>query len=106
MIWESLREKLTIRSIIFPSKPSLYPTVTECLLGDADLNNDVDIIDVTMIRRYDCKLSQMSDKALMSSDVDFDGSVNIIDATWIQRRILNMKAAESIGETVLFNISD
>lgn len=94
-------DNLPIKAFLIPAR-----TVTECLLGDADLNNNVDIIVVTMIRRYDFKLSQMSDKALMSSDVDFDGSVNIIDATWIQRRILNMKAPESIGETVLFNISD
>lgn len=60
-------DNLPIKAFLIPAR-----TVTECLLGDSDLNNDVDII----------------------------------DATWIQRRILNMKAPESIGETVLFNISD
>ena len=68
------------------------------LLGDADLNGEVEITDATTIQRYDVKMIGLSDEALTLADVDKDGDVCIIDATWIQRWDLNMKAPAGIGK--------
>lgn len=68
------------------------------LLGDADLDGEVNITDVTTIRRYDTKMLELSDAALKLADVDGDGEVTIIDATFIQRWLANLPAPDGIGE--------
>ena len=70
------------------------------LLGDANLDGDVDITDATTIQRYDVKMIGLSETALRLADVDGDNEVSIIDATWIQRWELKMKAPEGIGEPI------
>ena len=75
-------------------------TVIEPLLGDANLDGDVDILDATTIRRYDISLIDLSDTALTLSDVDGDGSVCIIDATWVRRWELGLYAPEGIGKHI------
>ena len=68
------------------------------LLGDVDLDNDVTIVDATMIQRYESRMIELSDQQLLTADVDGDGEVTVIDATWIQRWELNIKAPEGIGK--------
>ena len=75
-------------------------TVKTGLLGDADLNGEVDITDATTIRRYDALMIEFSEAALTLGDVDKDGEVCIIDATWIQRWDIQMNAPEGIGEPI------
>ena len=70
------------------------------LLGDANLDGEVDITDATTIQRYDVKMIELPDAALQLADVDQDGDVCIIDATWIQRWELNIKAPKGIGEPI------
>ena len=70
----------------------------ENLLGDANLDGEVDITDATTVQRYDVRMIELSDKAKQLADVDRDGDVCIIDATWIQRWDLKMKAPAGIGE--------
>lgn len=62
------------------------------MLGDADLNGEVTVVDATFIQRYDIKMFELSDKQLLTADVDGDDDVNVLDATWIQRWDLKMKA--------------
>lgn len=75
-------------------------TVIEALLGDANLDGDVDVTDATAIQRYDAEMIRLSDAALTLADVDRDGEVTIIDATWIQRYAAGMKAPDHIGEPI------
>ena len=70
------------------------------LLGDANLDGEVDITDATTIQRYDVKMIGLSDEALRPADVDRDGDVCVIDATWLQRWDLKMRAPEGIGEPI------
>lgn len=70
------------------------------LLGDANLDGEVDITDATWIQRYDAKMISLSDKAKQLADVDRDGEVCVLDATWIQRYVILMKAPEGIGKPV------
>ena len=76
-----------------------YSPVT-ILLGDADLNDDVDVIDATWIQRYEASIVDFSEDQLLASDVDKSGDVDVIDATWIQRWIISLPAPEGIGEPI------
>ena len=75
-------------------------TVKTGLLGDANLDGEVDITDATTVQRYDVKMIELSEAALTLGDVDKDGDVCIIDATWLQRWDLKMKAPKGIGEPI------
>ena len=75
-------------------------TVKTGLLGDANLDGEVDITDATTVQRYDVKMIELGDAALTLGDVDKDGDVCIIDATWLQRWDLKMKAPKGIGEPI------
>lgn len=71
------------------------------LLGDANLDGEVDITDATTIQRFDVKLTALNDTAMKLADVDHDGEVTIIDAAWIQRYDAHLKAPEGVGKPLL-----
>ena len=55
------------------------------VLGDVNLNGEVDILDATHIQRYLVDLEKFTDRQIALADSDRDGSVSILDATRIQR---------------------
>lgn len=82
-----------------PPAPTQAPTdssVPSVLYGDADADDDVTSIDVTVIQRYLAGiLSTLNER---NADVDGDGDVTMIDATLIQRYlvgVINKFPAES-----------
>lgn len=54
------------------------------LLGDADLDGRLSIIDATTIQRYLAELDKFTTAQMNCSDVDGDGLISIFDATKIQ----------------------
>ncbi len=85
----------------YPIKAILVPASvhdTAGILGDVNLDHDVDITDATWIQRCDAKMLSLSAAALPLADVDRDGDVCIIDATWIQRFLNGLAAPKDIGE--------
>ena len=73
---------------------------------NSDLDDDVTAADATLIRRFDCGMTDLSYTAAAASDADNDGDVTVIDATWIQRWELKMNAPEAIGETFVIRAGD
>ncbi len=69
------------------------------LLGDADGDGEVSILDATAIQRKDVLLSvaYFDDVA---ADVDGDGEVTILDATFIQRFLAGLPCPAGIGEAI------
>ena len=69
------------------------------LLGDADGDGEVSILDATAIQRKDVLLSvaYFDDVA---ADVDGDGDVTILDATFIQRFLAGLPCPAGIGEAI------
>jgi len=61
------------------------------LVGDANANGEIEIIDVTVISRYIAGFS-VSVIDLDAADSDTDGSLSIIDATIIQRYLAEIDA--------------
>ena len=72
-------------------------TAPTALLGDADGDGKLTILDATAIQRRLASLSVASynEKA---ADADEDGKVMILDATAIQRRLASLPTHEGIGE--------
>ena len=68
------------------------------ILGDADADGEVTIIDATLIMRYDAKMTVDPSFRTRNVDVDNDGEVDVIDATWIRRWLANTPVPYPIGE--------
>ena len=68
------------------------------LFGDVDNDEDVNIIDVTMIQRFDAHIIPLDEMAQYRGDVDADGDLTIIDATLIQRYLVNIITEFPAGE--------
>ncbi|MBQ3284922.1 MAG: dockerin type I repeat-containing protein [Ruminococcus sp.] len=59
--------------------------ITRNIKGDADGNGECDIIDATVIQRYNASIISAYDFYKPLGDVDGDSDVTVIDATLIQR---------------------
>ena len=87
----------------FPIKAFLVPDEIrglDNLLGDADCDNLVSIMDVTAIQRDLAKLGELTETGLLLADVDQENGLSIIDATWIQRYLASLSCPEGIGKPV------
>lgn len=83
--------------------PKLVPAVTG-LLGDANGDGEVDIVDVTIIQRFDADIKLPAsvdvDKMMILGDVNKDGDVNVLDATILQRWLVGLEQTRGIGADV------
>lgn len=61
------------------------PQVT--LLGDANLDGQVNIVDATLIQKHSIGLIELTDVPLLNADYDQNGVINVTDATAIQKAI-------------------
>ena len=74
-----------------PTEPSVEPTepvdppTPDFLLGDADQDGEVSVMDATTIQRYKAEKIVLEAIALLAADTDKDGEVSVMDATRIQR---------------------
>ena len=69
------------------------------VIGDADGSGEVEIVDATIVQRYDANIKTPFNEAqLMRANVDGD-ELSIIDVTFIQRYLVNMNNPYMIGET-------
>ena len=69
------------------------------LLGDADGDGEVTILDVTAIQRFLVNLPNASFNEA-AADTDGDGEVTILDATYIQRWLASLPVDFAIGEPI------
>ena len=70
------------------------------LLGDADLDGEVNIIDVTWIQREAAEMETEKPIVFIAADVDGDGEIAIPDATHIQRYEADMPVVLRIGKPI------
>ena len=85
----------------FSIKAYVVPTGEEepLILGDADGDGKVTVLDATVIQRH---LAEMSTESYVeeASDADGDGEVTILDATAIQRFLAELPTNEDIGKPI------
>ena len=70
------------------------------LLGDADGDGMIMIVDCTFIQRDIAGLAEIKAVNRVASDVDSDGEICILDATAIQRYLAEMEENYPIGEYI------
>ena len=83
----------------------LFPCVSlaeerTVLLGDADGDGMIMIVDCTLIQRDIAGLAEIKADNRIASDVDSDGEICILDATAIQRYLAEMEENYPIGEYI------
>ncbi len=66
-------------------------TTPSGLLGDADVNGQVNINDVLAIMRHALQITFLSDEGLLLADVNGSGSVDINDAVTLLRQVLGIR---------------
>ena len=70
------------------------------ILGDADSDDEVSILDATWIQRALVGITVTSDFNEAAADVDGDGDMTILDVTLIQRYLVGIDVPYAIGEPV------
>ncbi|MCH5300787.1 MAG: alpha-amylase [Ruminococcus sp.] len=60
------------------------------LIGDVDLDNDINVKDATLIQLYAANLNTLDETQLIAADVDNSGNVDVKDATYIQLYCANL----------------
>ena len=70
------------------------------LLGDANEDGIINVMDATTVQKYLAGLSSLSDTGMYLADVDSNGIVNIMDATTIQKYLAGLETGYQIGELV------
>lgn len=68
---------------------------TGMILGDANLDGEVNIKDATEIQKYLVSLVSFSDDAKLCADAQADNTINIKDATEIQKYIASLLPADT-----------
>ena len=94
MHWDTAEPVLSC-SVILAVMPDEY----DYLLGDADGDGEITIMDATIIQRYLADFPVgVSSNVLMQGDVDEDDDLTIADASFIQRRLADIRIPYDIGK--------
>lgn len=72
-------------------------------LGDADLNDTVNIKDATLVQKHVAMIENLKDYALITADADEDSDITVKDATLIQKFVANLPVNHPVGEIITFN---
>ena len=79
--------------------PFVSADLASHMLGDADGDGKITVMDVTAIQRYLSMLDPyMDETTLMQGDVDRNGRLDVFDATYILRYLAGMETDYPIGQ--------
>lgn len=80
------------------------PTVV--ILGDADQNDEVSILDVTAIQKHLALIASLSELGVQAADVDASGEITIMDATFIQKYLAGIEIPYAVGKPIGTKVVD
>ena len=63
---------------------------TNTIMGDADTDNSLNIVDATLIQLYIARIHPLNGTQIASSDVNFDGEINVLDPVEIQMELAHL----------------
>ncbi len=69
-------------------------------VGDADMNDNVNVRDATRIQKFAADLITLSDAEKVLADVNFDGAINVKDATIIRKVIADIAVDAPVGQLI------
>ena len=82
-------------AVVYNPEPAV-----DVLVGDTNLNEEVEIDDATLIQRCEAKMITLTETEQFAADVDFDDKVTVMDATAVQWYLAQMSYKGShVGET-------
>lgn len=100
-------ERVTVRCVpdsyahIFAEENSIsYEFIPSYLLGDADSDNGISIMDVTYIQRWLAQVWIPSAIDEQAADADANGTIEITDATYIQRYLAEIEIPYPVGSLI------
>lgn len=70
------------------------------VIGDADLDEKVTVMDATTIQRVSAQLQSLSANAEKAADTDDNGKINVLDATNIQRYAAQLSNFGNVGKVI------
>ncbi len=79
------------------TEPKTEPKDTY-ILGDADGDGEVSMIDAAYAQKHAIKQKTLTGKELLAADVDDNKTVDIADAIYIQKYVIKMQVSYNIGE--------
>ena len=79
------------RDDVYVAEPNYISNIDPCgIIGDADKDGDLTILDATHIQLYKAELIGENEIDLAVADYDEDGDVTVLDATAIQRHLADL----------------
>lgn len=72
-------------------------------LGDADLDDIVNIKDATLIQKHVASIVTLEGYALITADADEDSNLSVKDATIIQKYVASLPVNHPVGEIITVN---
>ena len=83
-------------AVIYNAEPA-----TKILIGDADQDGEITVIDVTYIQQALASIRVLSEEGAIAADADQDDDVTAIDVTGIQRHLAGIQSSGfHIGEYI------
>ncbi|MBQ9743434.1 MAG: CotH kinase family protein [Ruminococcus sp.] len=97
--WLNSRAAWLSAQFIADYEPGL--TEKDAIIGDTDLNLQVNVKDATLIQKYLVDLDTIEDLGMRCADVNKDEKVNITDATAIQKFLADIDKSYPINEKLV-----
>ena len=73
------------------------PVTPHYMIGDTDLNEEVEITDATLIQKHLAQSIMLKEEEITAADADEDGDLTAVDVTLLQRYLAQMATATRIG---------
>ncbi|MBQ4129019.1 MAG: type I pullulanase [Ruminococcus sp.] len=87
-------------NVVYLYDGSQPPTPGSLIIGDADLNNEVNVIDATTIQKHLANQLMLTGNALKAGDCDDDKEVTVLDASYIQKFAASMDNIANVGKVI------
>ena len=81
------------------SQPPVGPG-NKIMLGDADLDENINVMDATRIQAHVAKALTLEGDAATAADADEDGKIDVVDSTYVQRYVAKLDKFASVGKVV------
>ncbi len=85
---------------LYDGSQSDDPNPDGTLIGDADLDGYITVLDATAIQRVSASIGAFTEKAKTAADTDKSGKVDVLDATNIQRYTASLNNFGHVGERI------
>lgn len=99
-ICDNCSEVIDTRELDYVPDETVDPDKEQYICGDINLDNAVDINDVTLLQLYLVQRAEISDDVLETADLNEDGKVNIRDATTIQMYLAGYTIPYKVGQFI------